>query len=462
MKRDYGPKLNTARRRAGDNFVPLLFVMGVPIAALVFWLTARFVVPRDTLSRFVPADAVAYVHANGTAASDVLLSFSPSAPAEAHPSEAAAFATRDEGGVVTWALLVAWDVPRPANDAEKRVLGERGATSVGKDAWIIADHALAELSADAVRRSVTFRDDRVKSRALSAFRAVAPLQAYVASGLVGAEQLASLRLDDERPLVAGITADTTGIRAVVLPAEVAAKSRLGFGAPDAAGAGVTRAVRGADVIIAGATPAFDVATALFGVPAPDEPRAESALSPLRGSRVTAMVSASNDEGGTGIALHYPELSLEAAQNSLAQYIAAVWPHRRAFLMPDKDTGVELVYDVEKVRFEPVEDGRLLFPAFAVDTGIGLLYLSQDESSGSLLATSLDELIASQAPKVPLPRCAPSSSEASLIINEPALFAEKMALWKEFSARFSLKTIVVNEFVDKGVSICGYTYPYVDK
>ncbi len=462
MRRDYGPKLNMARRRAGDSIVPLLFVMGVAFATLTFWLTSRFIVPHDTLSRFVPADAVAYVHANGPGASDVLLSFSPSAPADVHPSEAAAFATTAGDGTVTWGLLVAWDAVRPATDAERRELGDRGATNVGAGVWMLADHALAERSADAVRRGATFRDDRVKTRSLAAFRAVAPIQAYAVPLVAGAEQLATLRIDDDRPLVAGVTADAASIRAIVLPAEVAAKFRLGFGAVTSPSAKPSRAARGADVIVSGAAPTFDVATALFGAPMPDEDRAVTALRPLRESRVTAMISSSNDEDGTGIALHYPEMNLDAAKKSLAGYIAAVWPRRRAFLMPDADQGVELVYDTDGIKFEPLEDGRLLFPSVAVDTGIGLLYMSGDGADGSLLASSLDELVASQGPRVPLPQCSPSSNETALVINEPALFSEKLRLWKDISARFGVKTIVVNEFVDNGISICGYTYPYVDK
>lgn len=462
MKRDYGPKPNAMRRRAGDNFVALLFVIGLPLAGAVFWLTAHFLVPQDSLSRFVPVDAVAYVHANGPDATDVLLSFSPSTPADIHPNEAATFALRTEDDKLTWGTLVAWDAVRPIRDEDRQLLAARGAAEVGKGVWLLGDDAVKMRSADAARAARTIKEDESRTRALSVVADIAAVQAYAEPALFGREPLPLLRLDDERPAVFGVTAGPNGIRVVVMPVDVAASYTFGYRPPQPAQVRPHRVATGTDVVIAEPAPSFDVASALFGEPIPASLRAEEALRPFSESRIETLISSAPDEGGTAVTLHFPDIPLREAERAFVRYIATVRPERRAFLMPDQDMGVEYIFDETATKFEPVDDPRLRFPAFAADAGVNLLYLSSDGDRGTFAASSLDSLVAAQGPDTSIPSCQPGSSRAVIFINDIAQFEKNNGMWKDFFAKFAIKTVVVNEYVDKSIIMCGYPYPSVDK
>jgi hypothetical protein len=403
---------NLARKEGGDSFTTFFFV-GVALAALACFAAGEALRQRDALLAYVPADAVAYVHANGAEAARL-----------AETSGARGFSGNE---FATYAV-------------------ERD----GALEWIALSPA-----ARGTRPRIALSRDRTARRALAAMRGLARLQAYVSPTLFGPPfgDVGAGR----PPVVIGANARRDGYVAIVAPSEDAAKG-FGFRAPTGrAPAPVGPRLASGPTTFSSAILPLAPYDLLFDGKnpfrtAPAYVAAETALRRLiDDSPVTVSL-------GAVTTLHFPEVPADRLAEAIERQVTAAWPSLKAVILPDGDTSRELVADPEAGRFMAAEGGwRYLEvkngPHMAIaPAGVGSI-LALGAKNGS-------ELPALTA--IVQPNTCPGTNGYGLIrLKNQGELLESMPYREQIMAYFGEKSLEISQLGDNMVLICGYDHKNVD-
>ncbi|HTM67930.1 MAG TPA: hypothetical protein VL426_01395 [Candidatus Binatia bacterium] len=453
-------------RRGGGTSVAPLFVAGVLCAAAVIAATRMFLVPRDTIAAFVPANAVLYAHADGRAASEALLSTSSQLPAGVHPDEVAVFIVPGDDAPRHGTML-AWRAPFRPSEEERRILGERGADALDDRHYLVHDGTLDTAARVAMAAHASFADDRGRRRALALLRSAFPVQIYaVPASLLpsaAAETLAGLQDEPLGAIVGGITLRNGSFMARLMKLETAASRRSLFGYRASAGhadrPGIERI--DADVAVAEMSPSIDLSRVLLGAGTAAE-GTDRAMLAEAGVAFRAALSSPyalwlNAAGGrTSSLAWFPGVAPKEARRITAGYYAAAHPDHAPFALPDGDAAIEY---------------RLNAPIAAADdndavigSGDARLLVGSDGVHGSLIATDPSLLAAFRdgSARGAAPTPCPTGPDNSLVrVKEPA---KTLAPWPKlagYATTYGIHDLTLGLTVDNEVVICGYTGSTVD-
>jgi len=228
LKIDISPRTD---RGGGRKAAALSCFIVAAAAVLALILIHLSLGPRDRLARFVPSDAVIYVHAQGQRAAARIVEKTSFVP-ENSADEIGLFALELDGEMI-WTAALMWNRLSPPSKDETDALLAAGAIRVAPVFYILrASDGPIILSEG---RDGSLVDDDATDRALSALRGVSRIQAYVdtATLLEGVVDPSILPTSSGK-MVLALTAKKEGpaVLAVDL-AEAARQPRiLGFGLPN--------------------------------------------------------------------------------------------------------------------------------------------------------------------------------------------------------------------------------------
>lgn len=465
--RDFAKKTSARAKKGGDRFVILFFVILAPAAALVFMATSAAIGTRDTLARFVPRTAAAYLHGGGTGA-ERILKISLDVPAGVSPREAAIFYAVEDDGRLHRGTLLGWSAARRPTTEEKQALSERGAAALGTLTYFIGDGPLesAARTAQSERRSIA--DDLELRRALGVMRGIATLQAYADPlALKGSSSYAEL-LGGLPPVVAGIAPTETLSRAVILPVRTAAAFfPFGFRAPSPrTGASLGAASPLAKTVISSSRPDFDALGLFLGISGgqtgqPGVIGADSAAASLPeplDAPVQASLFPDPEKKTVLILLRYPTLSPDKVASSIERYVSVAWPERKAFLMPDEDQAVEYKINADRFHFAPLANAPVPGTmTLTLERPSLQLFLAADGHRGSLLAANVALLKdAAMARPKRSKECSGTTSREFIIMKTPATLLAVNPELRQTISSIKAEDIRVDFFVDNILFLCGYT------
>lgn len=461
-------KLADGRRRGGGSFVTLLFVAAVPLAAAVFALTQALIAPSDEVAAFVPGNAVAYLHAGGRTAANVVLSSSVQMPSGISPDEVAVFATPGDD-TLRWGVLVGWRRPRTPSAEERAALAIRGAEPLDARRYLIGDSSLAVATRVAAAAHSSIADDGKKWRALALMRSIAAIQVYAEPAALlppeASAMIADISADAASPIVAAVNLSSGAIHVRALSLEAAAShySVLGYRESSVRR---TRADLGrfpAGVAMAEAAPSFDIGKLLAEIPHADDHPAPSLLSEagdeLRSSLALPYMLWLRPEipdGRIGYLLRFPGADTRRVKRALARYAAAINPDRTVLRLPDGAAVTEFRLDVAS------REAGMSSKDDTVALGDGpenAIVVGSDGAGGSLIASSEGMMAEYRATKPSNFRdengCPAANSPSQIEVRDPAAILAPISQAESAIKALGVKTIIIGTSVDKEFLVCGY-------
>lgn len=406
-------------QEGGDKFTTFFFVCLILIAIACFAAggALRY---QDTLVRFVPATAVAYVHANEAEAARLAAYGGYRGTA---PREAALYALATEDGSLRWSTLVA---------------SERHES----------------LSTTPVQGSLA--SDRKSMRALAAARSMFSLQGYfVPSAMLPAELKASLGNDG--PMILAASRRSSGMVGTLMPAW----SNPYLGGIDersSATTPVTPELSSSFAAFSGTDLPLDPFELIFRdsyAPAemPSEVRsAEIELRNLLSSESITVLA------GEPSLMSFSNIAMDDLRASIENFARLAWPKRADLKLPDGGAATELTTSPDRqFRQDAAEDWILELPNHGPK--ITLSFHDQKTvlvASGSADASDNQYLLINRA------NCLGNGAVEQFIISPQLKLNEFLPPIEHIFAYFGQISLVINRVGDNILNICGYTAENVDK
>ncbi|MEY4744699.1 MAG: hypothetical protein RL272_644 [Candidatus Parcubacteria bacterium] len=457
-------------RRGGGSSVALLFVAAAFSAAAVFALTRVFLSNADGIAQFVPANAVAYLHAGGRGAVNAVLSASVQMPSGVSPDEIAVFATPGDEAL-RWGVIAAWRAPKYPTPADRAALGARDAATLDARHFLIGDGSLAIASRVAAAAHASLYDDAKRRDALAAMRSVAAIQAYAdPAALLARDALAAFPGPLEEmaaPLVAGINlGGPTAYARIMTVSDAAARSSwLGYHGPSGGGRHFDLGRFQAQVALAEETPSFDLAKLFSGMPdAKGHPmpsllaEAADAMRSELARPYSLWLRPGAATGGIDYLLRIDGTPPAVIGKAMARYAATINPDRAVLHLPDGDTAMEFRLD-EAARADKMgtDDAAIALDA---KTG-GAVAIGSDGLSSTLLASS-EKLIAeyraeNRTSARPDDDACPGGGNLRAVIDlrDPNVTVSAVPQLMSVVRMLNLKRIRIGLTVDDEITACGY-------
>ncbi len=450
-------------KKGDEKFVTLFFVLIIPLTVLIFAATPAALGTQDTLLRFVPARATAYVHGGAGGANRLIDAF-VSIPAELRPREAAMFMYVSSDGSSEQAILLGWSALRGPNEEERQALGVRQAAQLNPTTYVLGGDAVIVAARAAGTTHGSLGDNKVVARALSTMRGVSTLQAWGQSpSLLGTVPMT----EGQSPsLVAAIAPTDLLTGAVIVPTDVAATYYpFGFRAPSGEYARTNAVPSLAKTVISEERPSFDPIALLFNLePARGQspslgtvPIAQrDTLLDLLGVPMQTSLFADNETGATSVLLHFPTLAPTKIAPALEQYTAAALPERRSFVMPDNDIVAELIFNIDRYHFQPLADAKVPGTlSLATEHPDLRLILATDGKRGTYLTTNSALLDQASNSKPPSSDCPQLHSQNSLIVQAPETLFASFSPVDKLIPFFKGESIKAELIGDNIIVLCGY-------
>ncbi len=456
MKRNAGEG-----RRGGDLFATLLFVVGVFVfSAVAFVLTDALMGSKDTTMAFVPMSATTYVHSDGYASTEALLSSSTEMPAGIHPYEFALFIAPGDDAPQR-GIVLAWSALKKPNAEELAVLKERGATQLDGRHYFFGDSALATAAKVAAAAHVSLSDDAVRRGALNAARALFSVQIMTnpraAIGAIDSPLFADL-LGDISPetTIVGISLREGSFIARVTPLSVIMSDGIVRG-----GTGDLDPERiGADAALTEAAPDFGISK-LFafgdggevGVTRDALAKSDEALRAALNSPFVLWLRQSTDaQQPPTFLLHFPRVSTAVAKAAVAQNFAIRNPSSQNLTLPDGDFTSELLVK------NAFGSGTTAGGDLTLGNESGKVIVGTDGNGGSLIGSAPSILadyrnsprLAQNQAKDPCGRL-----ENKLTLNNLDIFREKIPPFSYLVERMGVNTVSFGRSVGNELFFCGY-------
>ena len=476
-----GLKLNEiGRNRGGELRFVALLCLATSLALSVLLLTDSYFGRHDTLSRFVPAQAAIYLHANRGQQMTSWATQMLALPENIEADETARFALVNGDGSLSWGALFRWRAWQRPTPAERELLDRAEATPIDDRTFLICDDRVAAAVLDAWGNGRAISNYRDTSRALALARSLADLQAYAdpeqlprdadASGLYLFQDLKAFTLaaatSDGRVRLTVAAANA----AIPVPAwlggaaDVRTISRPGPELPSGADLAVYGTERGVDFrrIMFGGIDAEASASPLAD-PAFAQP-ARSDLDSLMNEFDAAAFYGSN-RGRPGFYAVCSGCEIDRVAGRISEYANAAVPERRLVELPDKDTLTELVYSDQTARWKELGTGEVRSLSINGNE-IGLYLTSRDSgSNGRVVLTNEPRLLASATNEKELESgdsCSLQGTRRAVIKPE---IGEKMIKALLGDHNFTLngaKNVVVVQNESGLLISCGYIGGNVDK
>lgn len=187
-------------------------------ALSVFMVTNAVILPKDSLSRFVPHDSIGYLHADLTAPVRPRSQETIDVPFGMGPDEAARFVALSNGQLESGWIL-AWHRHGPSV-AERERLADEGAVQLlpNGTAWIIAPQDLVDRCRESLSRGSTLANDPKMSKGLKLARDLYPVQFMLNPNRLPETGRADPVMDDFRQMgpIVGSSSDQEFSRGIVL------------------------------------------------------------------------------------------------------------------------------------------------------------------------------------------------------------------------------------------------------
>jgi hypothetical protein len=406
-------------QEGGDKFATFFFVclLGVAIACFAAGGALQY---RDTLVRFVPATAIAYVHANGSEAARLAAYGGYRGPT---PREAALYALATEDGHLRWSTLVASEQHE----------------SLSSTPW-----------------QGSLADDRRSMHALTAARSAFSMQGYfMPSAVLPTEMGASLGSGE--PMIFGASRRDGGMVATLLPTGSALRpssvdTRSGTMAP------VTPELSSSSAAFSGSDLPLDSFELIFRDSYAATEMTSEALSAEIELRKLLSSGAITVLAGEPSLMSFSNLSTDDLRASIENFARLAWPKRADLKLPDGGAATELTTSPDRqFRQDTAEDWILELP----NHGPKITLSSHDQKTvlvASRSAVAFDDqyLLINRA------NCLGNGAVEQFIISPQLKLNEFLPPIEHIFAYFGQITLVINRVGDNILNICGYTAENVDK
>lgn len=458
--RDILKKNSGNGRRGGDLFATLLFVVAAfAFAAGTFALTDALMGSKDTTMSFVPMSATTYVHSNGYAATEVLLSSTPQMPAGIHPYEFGLF-TAPGDDAPQHGIILAWSTLKKPSQSEVAVLNERGAAQLDECHYFFGDSSLVTAARVAAAAHVSLYDSVPKRAALSAMRSLYGIQVMTSprSALSGMQSpLFDQVLNEVTPetAVIGAALHGTSFIARVTPLSVPLSQKTDRDTVS----GLDPSRMQADVIVTGDGEDLNLTALLpFGTD-PNSVSAsgvtqesDGALRATFSSPSVMWMRESRDAGQMpAILFHFPQVSQKAAVAAIGRSFAERNPSMQNLALPDGDASPELIVD------STVAAGINAGEDVVFGKASGRIIIGSDGMKGSLVSPDISLINEYRNSKrVDIFSNNPcGSSKKQLTINNLARLKENAPAFGFLADRSGINAITFSTTVGNELYICGY-------
>ncbi|MEA3249326.1 MAG: hypothetical protein U9Q03_03145 [Patescibacteria group bacterium] len=451
-------------KQGGGRKAAALFCLAAIFAiVLAFGLIYLSLGNRDRIIRFVPSDAVLYVHAQGNEAITRVRAFTPLIPALS-ANEIGLFVLEIDGHKI-WNTALMWNHLTPPSDNEINALKNAGAIQIEPTFYILrADEGPIIMSEG---RNGSLAERRDVARALATMRSISRTQAYIDT-----DAFLKSALDSEIfPIDLGcsVFALTKGHDAPsVLMTSVAEAERyaplLGFRLPDARDGhlipALIRSNRGGTSIslTTAETGLNPTALLLYKIEelrreagTPDGPALDQARSEITADfsgPISILVRPNAEHEDTvAFAALLPDATPEKLRAHIARYLSAALPRRDELKLPDGRMVNEFI--VEPGLYD-YENGEL--PGNGFDDTAWQGYPINRHDAGTLIASdkeTLDSLVVSSSDMGCI-----TGGWPTLVISELDGFISDNDVLSQVLDLIHLKDIVIQKIGDNIVYFCG--------
>lgn len=409
-------QFNARTEKGGDRFTTFFFVV-VIFVVIASFVVGQVLVPRDTLLKFVPADVVVYVHANGTEAARLSAAAGSS---QEKLREAAIYAIERDGAL-------AWTIITPTSVA---MLTEND-SSLEKDATVRA--------------------------ALAAVRHSSIIQVYAVASTLLRPMLGDAASETE-PVVIGANVRARGFGSAIMAARDAAQR-------DKLGIRVSTTARPAASPLLPANASFStfgsgLELSPFDILFPEkggeyvfaQGMADAEAEIRQRLEHTPVAVSLSADANKAILLHLPEITVHESIQLIERYVSSAWPARRSFTLPDNQSSYEIMVDPERNRFKPNSDG---FSMLAVIDGPHIA-LRGDDNGGTLILAGTDLIPEKSEFAVPYDGACPTPNGRPFIhMTNSNGFFNSIPLGDAISAYFTADSLLIQKNGDSLVLFCGY-------
>jgi len=452
LKLDISPRKD---RGGGHKAAALSCLIVTAAAVLALVLIHLSMGPRDRLARFVPADAVVYVHAQGQRAVSKIVEATMFVPKNS-ADEIGLFALNLDGETI-WTAALMWNRLSPPSEDESQALLSAGAVRVAPVFYILrASDGPIILSEG---RNGSLIDDDAIDCGLSAMRGVSRIQAYADTTalLEGVIEPSMLPTSSGKMVLALSTrADGPAVLAVDI-AEIADRSEiLGFRLPDDAdgvpaelmsGTGRLAITFVTDKNTINPLPLLFRGTEERRILAgtPESAQLDQARFRLAEHFAGALSLLVYPDDGA-FAAYLPDSDLSELKNDILAYLDASFPKKSDIKLPDgrivSEYIVEAANDGRNLKNEDIAQSD--FPIASFNDGV--LIASDAGMLRSMLAPEAHDSVKSG--------CL-SGEWPTLMIDGLQEIAPKSGILPIVLRIFGFKDVVIHKIGDNSLFFCGY-------
>ena len=455
----------------GDGRRSVTFLWSAVILTLAVFsiMVTRLVVPRDSLMRATPADAVGYVHSNGYPTAMKTIA-GPELPPTLTPDEVAVFWQAGNESVPKKSVLVAWrsnDLPAD----EKRWFASKSPTvhPIDANTYLIGDEETVDDVLAAKWGKTSLADDLLKSKSLAAVRELLPIQGYMALPAFAADASGDrqelLRMGPE--MIFGLSSTDDGsFTAVAEPLErvAAEKHRTKFVLPPT-DPHPTKTVVLPDAPLAFSVPAAQIDPLSLLVKNSGNVQAQendddAGYSLRRLLAVPFMATLGTDltDNRAEFVADFPGIQPANLAASLSEYFGGLFPDVRKIVLPDGGSFTEQYvnasrYGVTRHRGEKAAEESLSLSIPEADISY---FLKPDGLNGTVI-TNRAALLSEPLKQPNKQRMLGTPCERLIHANAyPYISIQKSLLGKAKNPLIhKLSALKLVEFGDNSFLICGY-------
>lgn len=466
-----------SQKGGGRKFAALLVLTAAGALALIvgaIWLTETKLTARDTLSRFAPPNAAAYVHADlaAPAAADFAAAqYQFLLPENIRADEVAKLVVYDrDAGQQHVGTLVAWRGRHAPDDAEMRLMTALDAYQLTTGVYLIGDAELAADSLAAYRSGSNLATDPRVVRGLNLMGRLFPIQAYFDPISIPAAALdeTELWLKNVEPSFVGLAENRHGLLAMVAPVSLTDRQSAWLGLnPTLSSKPTPAATPRAQVSVVAERNPLNPLTTLFT--AVDDGRAELSLAEddhlakaksalveaLGGNIEISLIPAGAD--AFDYVARFPNLSPTAIKSAMEAYINAALPETVTLQLPDSDYLKEFRYNESNFKFVSRSDETAV-EYLELVPGRVRYFVASDGNRGSVLTTNAALLVNGNNQTVnPRSHCASFTGTRLLIGTDilQRLLANHRILTSFFGLNKAITGLELVENDNKLLISCGY-------